>query len=452
MKTTAVLTSLNNSLLKTRQGLWKTNVNSNQKGLASSSVEADFVADMEARVCLMMFETMFQYREFHVTGVLAVTLNLLLQQLRGINYTVVREPAYGTMTDVKTQQYDGCIGSLQKNESDFMLTVGLVTFPVVGPNLTHTVVDGLERMGIISAYNKTNPDDGSRTQVLDMVFSFSSGLWILLAFSIIFLFMLLHAAAAVRREGLYAKYALHLWTTRRMLVSAERKRRRRTSKSGWIVVACILKQHSSCGSCHVNFRPISILYTMITLLCFFAGFYLTSMIKTDMVIVKPPKTVTTYDEVIEAGRRPAWLRDLTEKSQFEHAAAGSKEKRIWDIAVSKGLSKSLVLSTLGSMIDHASAGGNLTEVFFFYRQLGGKFIPYLTCAYSRANKFLAHVNVLYRHDPSAAELLRGNIDNHLAPSQASKKRNKRIQWTFEAGLLDVTLDAIHRHFLPRAAN
>ena len=211
---------------------------------------------MEARLCIIMFDATFRYKEFHGTGVLGVTINLLLEQMRGINYTVVREPGYGTMIDKETQQYGGCIGSMQKNESDFMLIVEMLTIPVVGPNLTHTVVDGFGRMGIVSAYNKTNIDDGSRTQVLDMVFSFSPGLWILLTFSIIVLFMLLHAAIVVRGEGLYAKYASRMWTTRRILVSGKRKRRR--SASGWIVLACILKQNSSCSSCDVNFGPISI--------------------------------------------------------------------------------------------------------------------------------------------------------------------------------------------------
>ena len=395
---------------------------------------------MEARLCILMFEDLLQYKEFHITGVLAWTGSLILEQLRGINYTVVREPGIGTMIDVKTQQYDGCIGSLQKNESDFMLTVGLLTVPVVGPNLTHTVVDGFERMGILSAYNRLNVNDASHTQVLDMVFSFSPGLWILLAFSIIALFMLLNAATWVRAEGLYAKHASRLWATRRILVSRARKSRRSASKSAWNVVACILKQHSSCGSCHVNFGPISIMYTIITLLCFFAGFYLTSMIKTDMVVVKPPITVTTYDEVIQSGRRPMWFRHLTEKSHFEHAAIGSKEKEIWDIAVSKGLNESLAPSTVESVISHGPKVGRLKEVVFLYRQLGVRFVPYSGCTYSRANNILTHTNILYTHDPSATEKLRGNIDNPLVSSQISKKRNKRIQWTFEAGLLDVTLN------------
>ena len=321
-----------------------------------------------------------------------------------------------------------------------MLTVGVLPVPVVGPNLTHTLVDGFEKMVIISAYNRTNANDTSRTQVLDMVFSFSRSLWILLTFSIIVLFMLLHAATVVRREGRYAKYASRLWETRRILVSGKRKRQRRASKSAWNVVACILKQNSSCSSCDVNFAPISILYTIITLLCFFTGFYLTSMIKTDMVVVAPPITVTTYDEVIKSDRRPAWFSILTEKSQFEHAAAGSKEKRIWEIAVSKGLSKSLVTSTLASVISHVTDVAKLKEVVFVNRQMGGKLLPHAACAFSRTKNFLPHVNVLYRYDPSAAETLRGNINNHLVSSLVSKKRSKRIQWTFEAGLLDVTFN------------
>ena len=92
------------------------------------------------------------------------------------------------------------------------------------------------------------------------------------------------------------------------------------------------------------------------------------------------------------------------------------------------------------MISHASDVGRLKEVVFSYRQLGVRFVPYATCAYCRTNNILTHVNVLYRHDPSAAETLKGNIDNHLVSSQVSKKRNKRIQWTFEAALMEITFN------------
>ena len=163
------------------------------------------------------------------------------------------------------------------------------------------------------------------------------------------------------------------------------------------------------------------------------------MIKTDMVVVKQPITVTTYDEVIQSGRRPAWLTFLTEKSQFEYASIGSKEKRIWDIAVSKGLNESFLQSTLDSVITHASDVARLKEVVFLNRVTAEKFTS-CACAFSRTKNFLTHVNVLYRHNPSSAETFRGNIDNHLVLSQVSKKRNKRIQWTFEAALLDVAFN------------
>ena len=159
-----------------------------------------------------------------------------------------------------------------------------------------------------------------------------------------------------------------------------------------------------------------------------------------MVVVQPPITVTTYDEIIKSGRRPAWISILTEKSEFEHAAIGSKEKRIWDIAVSKGINDSFLQPTVGSIFTHATDTSRLKEVVFLYQQLGQKLVPYTGCAYSKTKNYMTHTNVLYRHDPSAAETLRGNIDNHLVSNQVSKMRNKRIRWTFEAGLLEVTFN------------
>ena len=403
---------------------------------------------MEVRLCAPVFDELFKFTNNGVVGPMAVLGRLILHQLQGLNYSVIRETSIGVLTDHETQTYDGCIGSMQKNRSDIIPPLGLLTIPVMGPNMTHTVVDGFDRMGIISAYYRTNTSHTSPTHVLDMVLAFSPSLWILIGFAYAILLMLLTAAM---RTNVMKEFdsentvtaAGETWITaarkREKKRFAKQKGKRCMSQSGLNVVACILKQNSSCSACLVDFAPISIVYTMMTLLSFFAAYFLTSMIKTDMVVVKPPITVTNYDEILSSGRRPIWFNSLTDKAEFRNAAKGSKEAQIWERAVSMGINKSVVANNVDEYILHATQIASQHEVALATVKLFWASLSRTSCAFSRTRDFMGKVNCLYRHDASAKGSLRGNLQNHLLSGRVSTRINKRIQWSFEGSLSEVTL-------------
>lgn len=181
------------------------------------------------------------------------------------------------------------------------------------------------------------------------------------------------------------------------------------------------------------------LYTTITILTFLVGFYLVGMIKTDMVVTQDPVTVTTYDELIASGRRPLWAKLLMDFGSFEHAAKGTKEAKIWEIAVKGGLNNSLIPSDMKQYVSHAMLVAGLKEVLLFSRPTA-YFASLAACGFSRTKNFMPNVNVLYRHDPGAPEKLMGHVENHLLDKQVSDKRNKRIKWSFQAGTSDAAIN------------
>ena len=397
---------------------------------------------MEVRLCYPIAKETYMFTGNENIGSLAEVGRLTVHQLRGVNFSENESPSIGVLIDHTLQKYDGCIGLMQNNESDIMTSAGLLNIPVMGPNLTHTVVDGFDRMGIISAYNRVNMSDVTPTHVLDMVLAFSPDLWILICFAYVILLILLTAAMKTHvrkeRESDEAVFA-----SREAWVSHQRSYTQRhkscASKSSLNVTACILNQHSSCEACLVDFAPISLLYTMTTLLSYFGAYFLTSMIKTDMVVVKAPITVTTYDELLNSNRRALWIGALTDRAEFENAAKGSKEDQIWQRAVAMGINESIGGTTFVDFVDHGTKIA-LQEKVVLYG--GNIFMPFLSrtaCTFGRTKHIHDHVNSLYRHDPSAKGFLRGNVQNHLLSGRTSARINKRIQWSFEGSLLEVTL-------------
>ena len=137
---------------------------------------------MAIRMCLPDLELAFKISGSKLVGPFSKLGDLIIDRFHGLNYSLMATTT-GNMIDTDSMLYDGCIGSIQRNESDIMF--GFLAIPVMGPNLTHTVIDGSDKMAIFSAYKQVNESDSSAqsyTDVFDMVYAFSSGLWILLTF------------------------------------------------------------------------------------------------------------------------------------------------------------------------------------------------------------------------------------------------------------------------------
>lgn len=393
------------------------------------------------RMCFPRFDEVYRIENNQIVGAAKIFGQLYLGATRGFNASFVFEPSIGVPKDADSEIYDGCIGSLQRNDSDFMATIGLVTFPVKGPNLTQVLVDGSNTMELISGYNRTNASDVTRTQVMDMVFSFSVPLWFLLLFTYVVTFFTLRVAL-LRHRKKWAKLR-SLWHTKQLSESRAAAelvvRKESTSNSWWVTVACILKQNAACGCCLVANAPISITYTTITILSLYAGFYLTSMIKTDMVVVKPPKTIKSYKEFIDSGRRPAFFEITSDRKDFMFAAEGSLERQIWEIAVARGINNSVLRSSYELMMN-AMYGVGHGEVVFFSRAGGmAKALIQACCAVMRVRQFHATVNVLKLPDQSAKEQLLGQIRNPLVSRTVAKKVANYYQRMFEANLRETAL-------------
>lgn len=338
-----------------------------------------------------------------------------MEELRGLNYSLRYESSIGILQGHDSLEYSGCIGSLQRNETDILLTPLWYDVPVRGPGLKQGVVDGFERVGILSAYNRTRLDSGTRTHVLDMVYGFSPGLWLLTLVTLAVLSLLLQTSLRTRRIRKY-----------------------RSKKTMFALIASLLKQHSSSVPLIPSIGCIRTFYFLMTLFGFLIGFYLTSLIKTEMVVVQPPVTVESYDEIIESGRRPSWVSLLTDVNQFKEAKGGTKEAKIWDMAVRMGVNNSMVESSLMSVLMHVSDIARLKEVALLKHQIVYGNMLRTACAFSRSKDYISNANPLFMFDESSKERLLGHVYNKHLDKRTTDHMNARRQLMFESGLRDTS--------------
>ena len=121
------------------------------------------------RVCVPRFDQAYQFDEgsSRVSGPAAPIGNLFLEVTEGLNVSLLQKDTIAHLIEGSSDLYDGCLGSLQANESDTMV-FGLNSYPCLGPNLRNGVVILAERLGLASAYPQTNiTTDYKNTHVMD---------------------------------------------------------------------------------------------------------------------------------------------------------------------------------------------------------------------------------------------------------------------------------------------
>ena len=374
------------------------------------------------RICLPDYQILMQVKpDTSATGVLAPFMHLFMDQVRGLNASARVEPRVGSLAgDGSDGRYDGCLGFLQSNESD-LLVAGFVDLPLPGDNLTIGAVDAVDRIGIFSAYKRREVTDiASKTQVLDMMLAFEPSLWLLVigsfvALTLVLLLILSFKASEDQRE---------------VEVRIQRKKEPVISS---LLVANVMKQYSSLPLLPSR-DSVRLATASLVLLSFYAIFYLTSMIKTEMVVVKPPITVESYAELLASGMRPTWPALFTDSNEFRDAAPDSLEHNVWLRAVEMGINQSLIHTNTQEMMTQGEEACHFKSVMIFKSFLGYPWFPLASCSWMRVKHTFPDVNTLFRSDPSSRERLRVNVRNQLLPRSVARQIDLRIRRRFAAGL------------------
>lgn len=368
-----------------------------------------------------------------LTGIFAPVWKLVFE---GTMWNITHNSAdkIGNLDPV-TNLYDGCLGMLQRNESDFHFP--LIDFPIIADGLKQGDVLQSSRIMISSTYKNTMGE--SATEVLDAFLSFTRGLWLTITLTTIVLALLLLMTLQSRSR------------IRRMFVCGPRtvkvkaKQRRRFSRSirvtREVVIGNVLKQHTAycCQGRLFTCRFLLLLFAVFT---FHILFYFSSMIKTDMVVQKRPLTIDTYEDLLDRPEvRPKWGRPLSDHWKFMRADPDSPEGRIWKRAQEKGINDSFIEADLVAIQGHILEIAEQKMVWLGCSYL----VPALltnACALSRSSGAALYANAYVRSDPGEQETLVGVAVSASLSRLSDHILHRTVQSVYEVGLLQMSLKTL----------
>ena len=206
--------------------------------------------------------------------------------------------------DETTGQYDGCVGMLQKNQSDLIMM--MYEYPIEGDHLKQGVIIYDTSLVIGSTYVKV--DTGPSAQLLDSFQAFSAGVWTLCLLVPIFLAAILKLREKFRRlfkpseRSNYHLYHSFTQCTR----TGEIPPRNRVNKI--------------CFMCAAIFSLVVV-------------HYFSTLIKTQLVVIKDPDLFSSYQDVMDAKAVPYFIKGMAYSNYFSRKKAPAFRKKLWNYAV-----------------------------------------------------------------------------------------------------------------------
>ena len=278
------------------------------------------------RMCMPTMHPIAYTSHGHVEGYFADEFESYINQFRLMftNATVVQSDKIGDLIDPHERTFDGCLGQLQANQSDIELM--FVHFPILAPNLSHSIPLHSSKIVIASVYSKNVSD--SRTNVMQAFFAFDWQLWLLLiAFSALLcacltLLLLVDVLQWLQRAKPTAA------VLRPSLLSILHRSVKRSVK---VWTGNAVRQYASFTMPQrIHVSSGHLLHVSFLLFSFYVLFFFSAMIKTDMVVPKMPDLISSYDDILSRDEvKPMFAKQLSDKLEFQEALLESKEHLIW---------------------------------------------------------------------------------------------------------------------------
>lgn len=231
-------------------------------------------------------------------------MNLFLQGLRmaGLNSTwqVVANVGPGTLDSI-SGAYNGCLGRIQRNESDMVLQ--LFEYPVAAENLTQGLIVYDTSLSIASTYNKI--EAFASPQITSSFRSFSYGIWMMCSLLILVISMLLKL---------------------RVMVAV--KRRFIRDYSLFYAIAHLVRVHQM-PDAGVTRKVLFICGSIFSLV---VVHYFQTLIKTELVVTKDPILFNSYQDIIDRRAMPIFIRGMGYDEFFKKRGISRARKNLWNYA------------------------------------------------------------------------------------------------------------------------
>ena len=341
------------------------------------------------------------------SGLMKALQDLFRYQFTNVSYTFGEK--YGDIVDQKEQRYDGCIGEIQQGRQDGALFP--TSFPLMAPNITNGKVFMSSSTAIFSVYN--NSFTKSQTDVMQCFQAFDETLMTATLLTALLLAIIISMGIRFRR------------------------RRFNQSSLLTLLVAVFLKQFGGFNITSSRFT-VRLMLLLIAVFFFNIHFFFTSMIKTEMVVIERPETISTYEEILQRPDcKPMWPKIASSHYEFANADPESTAGRIWKRAKSIGIDKSFV--NLGLDTFPVAVQGIRKKAVALIPNFLSKAFASIGCSMLRANKISTDVNMWYKTDPDAEERLLTVVRSPHASKEVGQKLDVFVTRSSEHGLLEYSL-------------
>ena len=95
-------------------------------------------------------------------------------------------------------------------------------------------------------------------------------------------------------------------------------------------VACFLRKQATVPRRVTKLTTISAVLLILTLTGFLFLFFLTSLIETQIVVGKRPRTIKSFKDILHWARRPVWLSIFSDAEDSRLASRRKLKRRLWD--------------------------------------------------------------------------------------------------------------------------
>ena len=328
--------------------------------------------------------------------------------LSGFNVSLLaKDPSLQSPTN-ESKAIDACLLSIQKNESDAVFAPYAI--PVIMSNIITGPVFLSDKIVIFSTYKVEN--DTSNAGILDTFDAFGVD-----AIALILNFFLTLAALIL------FTYILERKSPRRLVRMNGRRFNLRFVP--WFIFRFFVKQFPLFPG---NMTALKVLLTCCLLtFSYFVTFFYSSMIKTDMVTVKAPKVIVSYQDILDGPEiKPYIYNAFDEYTSFKHAEQGSLKRKIWERILKMGVNELVNHGRNLELLDPKSAFMNSKAVMLGYASLLDAGKHWLPLIFKKEN-----IRGLYVSDPTESEKLSASVINRMTTEAVSHKYQAKMRRLFE---------------------
>ena len=240
-------------------------------------------------------------------------MNPFIDFIAGIaNHSVSMERNVGHGKPINgSDRFDGCLGKLQRNETDILLA--LSDYPSPAGDVLQGMIIFDETMGFLSAYYMGNHVNSDVFRALYHAFDVKIWSLLLLSLALIISISFLHQRILIT----WVKIA---YGSPRSIPKVYH-------------VYSVLTHFTRTGQVGDRSLLKKQLFTVLSIMSLIILHIFSTLIKTDLVVYPDPDIFFTYDDLINRKVRPSFLNGTEDYSYFKYALNGSIQKKVWDYSV-----------------------------------------------------------------------------------------------------------------------